>query len=302
MPSKIPDAYFGKWKDRVKLLIVLVVDGVRLSDTKGRLPFINSMVDENMLAKIPFQTSGTTLTLPGHVALATGVTENYMDNHNPAPAKNPTFLHRYLAQNPRAEGHFICSKGKLQNALSPPFHQHMIPNMKQLHNNFGQAGKGIGYRNDNMTKKHILHTIREAADRSIETTVIFVNFHETDSFGHMNDKYSYLEAIKKSDQHIKEIMEVAEENFEDEYALFVTSDHGRHTNDFSEHGCDCLGCKKILLVAKGPYMKSGNLKSNAYGKDTVYSHIDLYTTISVLLGIQPVKTKEMKGKFIHDLF
>ena len=60
MPSKIPDAYFGKWKDRVKLLIVLVVDGVRLSDTKGRLPFINSMVDENMLAKIPFQTSGTT--------------------------------------------------------------------------------------------------------------------------------------------------------------------------------------------------------------------------------------------------
>lgn len=68
---------------------------------------------------------------------------------------------------------------------------------------------------------------------------VIVGFHETDIRAHNGDWEGYLDAI---DQAI-------------EYALLldadvITTDHGRHCDDYVNHGDDCECCKKLIYYLK----------------------------------------------------
>ena len=307
MPPVIPDNYFGKWsKNDLRLLIVVVVDGIREIDTHSRQPFQQLLLKTNMARKIPFRTSGDSLTVPGHIALATGVIEKGKANDGSQPSQNPTFIHRILSEMPDVNGYFICSKGKLQNALSSPFHQHLMKDTRKLHLNFGQGGSGIGYRKDDKTRVHVLQAINEASSKTNGLDIIFINLHETDTFAHMGDNTKYKNAIINSDAIIEDIFKKSLQKFPNKFAMFVTSDHGRHTSDFSQHGCTCEGCENISLFAFGPEIKGGYSEKNNYGHNNPYTQIDLYTTIMTLLGskgpLQPKNENNVYGKFIYNLF
>ena len=72
--------------------------------------------------------------------------------------------------------------------------------------------------------------------------------------------------------------------YKDKTALFITNDHGRHSDDISDgfqsHGDNCDGCRHISLLALG----------TDFTPETVinrnYEQIDLAPTIATLLNFE----------------
>jgi bisphosphoglycerate-independent phosphoglycerate mutase (AlkP superfamily) len=66
--------------------------------------------------------------------------------------------------------------------------------------------------------------------------------------------------------------------------MFVTSDHGRHSDDFSGHGCSCTGCRTVQLLAVGPDIEAGLVSR------TPRTLCDIVPTIGELMGFAPEKS------------
>ena len=80
-------------------------------------------------------------------------------------------------------------------------------------------------------------------------------------------------------------------------ALFVTYDHGRHSNGildgYSGHGDDCLGCRKISLLALGPDFRKNVTVENSH------TQLDISVTIAKVMKFN-MPTSE--GVLLEELF
>jgi phosphopentomutase len=128
---------------------------------------------------------------------------------------------------------------------------------------------------------------------------VIVNFAAPDARGHAGDKEGYLAAIKEADGYVGELWTILQKDpfYAGKTALFVTNDHGRHLDGvktgFKDHGCDCEGCRHIMLFAFGPDFKQG------ITLDTPREQIDMTVTAAELLG---VKIPDSKGQVLTELF
>ncbi len=103
---------------------------------------------------------------------------------------------------------------------------------------------------------------------------------DVDHEGHSGDWISYTSAITTADSLVGELWDVLQANpaYSGQTTLLVTNDHGRHDYNFSGHGDDCEGCRRIQLLAVGPDIQAGLVS------DIERSIPDITPTIGELLG------------------
>ena len=258
-------------------IILVVVDGVRLSDTGNspsgltfdRIPWQRDMAASNNAHIMLINNAGETLTVPGHMAYAYGVHGNY-SNDGSQICTSPSFVKLLCQNQENVHGAFICSKGKLQNALSPPIH--LLHNIKA---NCGPSGKGSQYnRDDKKTVEYVLEEIRDHVLEKRRRTVCMVNLHEPDTNAHKGNIRAYEQSITRSDGFIADIYHELKKNGISDAVILVSSDHGRHDNDVTSHGCSCDGCRNMYLFVYGPNVRGGiNLSEPKFDQTSVFSTI-----------------------------
>jgi bisphosphoglycerate-independent phosphoglycerate mutase (AlkP superfamily) len=115
-----------------------------------------------------------------------------------------------------------------------------------------------------------------------------------DHFGHSGSWSYYTRAIELADSIVGLLWEFIESDsaYAGKTTMFVTNDHGRHTDDFTGHDCDCEGCRTVQLLAVGPDIRQDLVS------ETPRTICDIVPTIGELLGFTPEKAS---GSVMHEL-
>ena len=250
------------WRGKTKVCMLVVVDGLRKSDLDyNRMKFLKEIRDYRGVCCDNFRVSGRTLTIPGHIQLTSGNNPKNISNSEGEMMKYPGFYQHAINQIPGSEAYVICSKGKLcclgdcrKNSFSNArVCNHTVEVNYKLKNKpisyTGVENSCSGYRED---KRTFARTI-EALHSSKESTgpVFFVvNFREPDSSGHRRDWDEYIRQQGVVDGYLRDLWrEATSIHGESSVSMFITNDHGRHTDNFVNHGCDCEGCRSITFYA-----------------------------------------------------
>jgi len=278
-------------------VIIVVIDGPRFSETWGDythkyIPQQYRLYPQGVMLN-NFANNGTTLTEPGHAAIATGNYES-LDNWGADIPTYPSMFQAFLkaTNKPADKAWIVTSKDKLE----------ILANCKladwagkyQPRTDCGLQGIGTGYRPDDTTYDHAKNVMT-----TYHPNLMLINFKDPDTYGHGNAWNSYLEAIKTSDEYVKGIYDLIQSDpqYKDKTTLIVTNDHGRHldrvSNGFIDHGCTCEGCRHIQFFAIGPDFKKGMNLNN------MYEQIDISQTVARMLNF-PMPFSA--GKVMKDLF
>jgi hypothetical protein len=103
---------------------------------------------------------------------------------------------------------------------------------------------------------------------------------DVDNAGHSGDWDDYISAITIADSLVGCLWDAVQANplYTGKTTLLVTNDHGRHDYDFTGHGDNCEGCRRIQLLAVGPDVEVGLVS------DIQRSIPDITPTIGELMG------------------
>ncbi|MEY3417362.1 MAG: hypothetical protein RL060_1474 [Bacteroidota bacterium] len=284
---------------KTKHVIVLVVDGPRYSETWGDtshqyIPKMAKTIAPSGVVFTNFYNDGFTYTTAGHTAICTGHKQELENSYGTQLPEYPSIFQYYLkkSQLPASKAYLITSKDKLEvlsNCMEDDFYFKFNP--KTL---CGNKGLGTDYCHDSTTFRRTMEVLKTK-----QPNLLLVNFKEPDASGHANHWKGYLKGIEDTDSLVWEIWKLVQTDpyYKDNTTIFVTNDHGRHTNGhkdgFVNHGDDCEGCRHINLFAFGPDFKSN------YIEHKTYVQIDITATIAELLGF---KMPFGQGKVIEALF
>lgn len=280
-------------------VVVIVVDGMRYSESWGDpthayIPCMDSLKVKGVFFP-NFFNDGLTRTVSGHTALLTGVYETLENNGNEYPT-NPSIFQcwsKVFGTSPD-EAWVITSKDKLEvlgNCMRNKWRDQYLPRT-----HCGVNGNGLlsGYQDDSAT---VIQGLEILETHHPKLTVF--NLRDPDYTGHMGVWSDYLASLQRSDEYVRQIVEFIENDpvYLGRTTIFITSDHGRHldgvSSGFSSHGDDCLGCRKIGMLAIGPDFEEGKTVGESYGQ------IDIAPTIARMLHF---KMKHADGRFIGELF
>jgi len=107
-----------------------------------------------------------------------------------------------------------------------------------------------------------------------------------DHFAHSGSWPYYTRAIQIADSIVGELWDFVESDsvYAGATTIFVTNDHGRHTNDFKTHGDDCEGCRRVQLLAVGPDIRRG------FVSNVPRTICDITPSVGELLGFKAEKS------------
>jgi len=285
-------------KYQTENVVLLVIDGPRITETwqeknQVHIPNRVALLKEGVYIS-NFRNNGLTNTNAGHTALITGVYDSIQNNGKELPT-NPSVLQQWLKHSKKdnSKAWVIVSKDKLEvlnNTKNKEWNGKYMPKADA-----GISGNPSGYREDAVTIANFKEVIKKD-----KPNVVVINLKDVDSYGHANKWNEYIQAIKTTDQSIKDIWDFlqSQPEYKGKTTLMVSNDHGRHSDgikdSFVNHGDACIGCRHIEFFAMGP-----DFKKNAVIATGSYEQIDVANTMAELLG---VKLEYSKGKVIKDIF
>jgi arylsulfatase A-like enzyme len=286
-------------KLKTKHVIVLIVDGPRYSETWGDsthqyIPKMANEISKSGVVFTNFYNDGYTYTTSGHTAICTGHKQELENSKGSQLPDYPSIFQYFLKTKklPASKAFVITSKDKLQilaNCNDEEFHdKHLASTI------CGVNGMGTGYGNDTTTFRRTMNVLNNE-----KPDLLLVNFKEPDASGHANNWNGYLKGIRDTDSLVWEIWKFIQQDeyYKNSTTLFVTNDHGRHTDGhkdgFVNHGDHCDGCRHINLFAMGPDFKNNLIENKTFVQ------VDLTATIAQLLGF---KMPYCQGKSIGGLF
>ena len=257
-------------------VVVLVIDGGRFSETLGDPALANHPRIGHDLAAIGamparFDNLGQTVTVPGMSAILTGTLQNIANDGTERP-HSPTICEylRKFAAVPDSLVRVVARKGKL-DVLGHSDHP-----------DYGAAYGAVtraGFNSD-------LETFVEARTQLLRFRPTFMLIHlgDTDFLGHANNWPGYLASLHLADSLVWRLWNDIQSDpvLAGTTTLFVTNDHGRHSDafgGFQNHGDACDGCRHIMLVMAGPDTRT------AYVSASHYDQRDIARTIGYLLGV-----------------
>ena len=279
--------------------VILVIDGPRYTETYGDssctyIPNLcNTLMPQGTFFS-NFRNNGPTFTVPGHTALMTGIYQR-ISNVGAGLPRNPSLFQYYIKERHtlNTDAQIIASKGKL-NVLSNT-KDRTWKNKFRPYSYCGPNGNGLSYGPDRETMVKVKETLSSTAPPHL----MLVNLLGVDVNGHGNDWKKYLDNIKYTDAYALEIWNAIQANpmLKDKTTLFITNDHGRHTeghkNGFVNHGDGCDGCRHISLLVLGPDIpKNQEISTEA-------EMIDIPVTIATMMHIV---FPTGKGKFLSEIF
>ena len=261
---------------RTENVFIVVIDGARYSETFGDpthkyIPKIWNEMRPLGTIYTSFYIDGQTLTNPGHASILTG-TWQYIGDDDLKRPNQPTLFEYFRKQHNTSltDNYVILGKTKL-TILSNSNHA-------EYGSRYGASVRTSPSQynlDDNKTFDNIKNVITFHHPR-----LIIVNLPETDVKGHSGIWNNYVSAIQRVDNLISELWSLIQSDsiYRDKTTLFVTNDHGRHTNDSKNHGDNCEGCRHIMLLAIGPDTPKGVVDS------TTRKQIDIAPTVGRLLN------------------
>lgn len=281
-----------------KNVIVLVIDGPRMSETFGDstcqyIPHLSKDLAPKGVLFTNFRNNGKTNTNSGHAAITTGVYQNIKNDGTELP-KYPSMFQYYLKKTrlPKEKTWIIASKGKLNilaNARKKGWKNSFMPS-----NYCGPGGNGDEYVADVFTWEVVMNKMEVD-----QPSLMLINLLEVDTRGHSSDWSNYLGAIGRTDEYAFRLWEYIQSNeyYKDNTTLIITNDHGRHLDGrkdgFKEHGDGCEGCRQMYMLTLGPDFKQGLVVTEEF------EQIDLSLTIAKLLHFDMPTSK---GRVITPLF
>jgi predicted AlkP superfamily pyrophosphatase or phosphodiesterase len=252
-------------------VIIVVLDGVRYSESFGS----DSTYIRNIWTKLKpagiiftnYRNNGKTNTIPGHTSIETGTWQTINNNGSERPTM-PTIFEYFRKETgaPESENYIAAGKEKLK-VLSYSTDKH-----------YGSAYKAlvsVAEGNRAVMDFVFFHMNTD------HPRLVLINLPDMDTAAHHTGWKSYIDAIVRADSIVYVLWQRIQTNpfYAGNTTLIVTNDHGRHGgNGFDDHGCDCDGCRHIMLLMVGRNIPSGVI-------DTLKAEqIDIAPTVGQLLG------------------
>jgi hypothetical protein len=262
-------------------VIVVVMDGARYTETFGAgstyVPHLwNDLKPQGTLyTSFRIGSPGKTETVPGHATAVTGTWQLVSNDINGVPTR-PTVFEYFRKEDGHAQSecYLVAGKSKLA-AVAYSSDAEYGANYR--------ASVSAGDRTDDQVYSNLVSVMD-----TYHPKLIVVNFPSVDGAGHSGNWANYLAAVTHADLLIHQLWQKIQS---DSYygpgntTLFVTNDHGRHDDahgGFQNHGDDCEGCRRIMLLAVGR-----GVTPNQVIADTRYQ-IDIAPTIADLLDFTAV--------------
>lgn len=236
--------------------IIVVIDGLRategMDDPDYRfIPRIGNDLAPLGAVGRACDNRGLTVTIPGHVSIASGRYQ-LLPNDGTVRSSFPHLWEYYrdALGVPSSQTLVVATKSKLA-CLSYSYHADYGPP--------DSATTFAGFARDASAISTLLYEMSVHRPR-----VSFVNLGDVDAAGHSGDWTQYTSKIRIADSLIYYLWGRVQlsPDYKDRTALIITSDHGRHSDEYGgwdAHGDGCPGCRRIPLVCLGPDFAPGTV-------------------------------------------
>lgn len=277
---------------RTERVVLVVIDGLRYSEglgdpTHAQVPRMAALAQQGLLVE-PFRNDGYTYTSRAIPAIWCGAWTELAEFSDPAcgGAENsatelPTLFEYYRRDLARpAEDCVYVLKDLCSWKAS--FHSEYGPDYWPL------------YHAEGRTDLQVWAEAREILD-DLAPRFLLLYLADVDHAGHSGVWDQYLTAIETADAIVGELWSYvqADPDYAGRTTLLVTNDHGRHTGDWTGHGCGCAGCRAIQLLAVGPDTPAGRVSTEPR------TLRDITPTIGHLLGFA---TGHASGAAMREIF
>jgi len=270
-------------------VIVAVVDGARFTETIGdsthqNIPFMWNLLRPQALTCDSVYIDGVTKTLSGHAAILSGCWQRLANDGTESP-HCPTLFEYYRASTgvDSTEAWLVLGKEKLQ-----------IVAHSDAAGYGAEYGASVRFSEHQYDDSEALQSVLDVM-AEYQPHLLMVNFGQTDYMGHCLVWERYVNAIAQSDSLIYLLWQAIQNNdhYRDKTTLIITNDHGRHLEEWTEHGDDCEGCAHVMMMVLGPEVIPGSRHMERI------SQIDIAPTVGWLMGFD---TPYAEGASLESLF
>ena len=230
-------------------VVIVALDGERYSETLGdptlaQCPRIGLDLATIGARPTEFRNMGWTITVPGMSAIVTAAYQ-YLANDGSERPHRPTLFEYLRAQQgtPDSLVRIVARKPKLDVLAHSD------------HPAYGAAYGAVahvGYNSDVLAYEAARGELLHYRPR-----LMLVHLGDPDILGHANDWPGYLASIRVADSLVWRLWQDIQSDpvLAGRTTMLVTNDHGRHDaghGGFQNHGDNCEGCRRILMVMAGP--------------------------------------------------
>lgn len=253
--------------------IIVVIDGARYSETFGGgdkyIPHLYSdlMPQGTVFTNFRIADEGITSTNPGQASILSGTWQVIKNDGTERPNKPTIFEYFRKELSAKATDCFVVAGKKKIGALS-------YSTFASYGSDFCASTNCFAANDDDEVYDSLVSTMNTYHPR-----LVLVNFPTTDIKGHTGVWDDYVNALTNADRLIYQLWQRIQNDpfYKNTTTLFVTNDHGRHTDNFKDHGDNCDGCEHIMLLAIGRNIPRGVTNSDSHHQ------IDIAGTIGKLL-------------------
>jgi len=244
---------------------IVVIDGARYSETFGDtahkyIPCIWNNLKKQGTIFTNFYNDSVTVTVPGHSTIITGVYQDVPNDGAERPNVPTLFEYFRKEKHSSATDNFVILGKEKLNILS-----------NSTYPQFGESfGASVKYSDSPYEDIFTLQNFKSVLSGN-HPNITITNLGQVDRCGHNGVWEEYLNAIHNADSIINEMWKFIQSDpiYKNKTTLILTNDHGRHTNDFTSHGCECDGCRHIILMMLGPDTKAGVIDSRRFSQNDI---------------------------------
>ena len=274
-------------------VVLVIIDGLRYTEGLGDsnhtyVPNMYALSQQGSIIE-PFLNDGYTYTSRAIPAIWCGAWTEIYTFFDPSCggqennySELPTIFEYYRQQLSRPQDDCIYVLKDVGCPWKASFDPGYGPDYWPLYHSYGQTD---------------LDVWNEAQDILIHEHPSFMLLYlaEVDHAGHSGNWNYYTTSIAIADSIVGMLWNLLQSSsyYAGITTMFVTNDHGRHTYDWTGHGCGCDGCRTIQLLALGPDIQE-NLIST-----TSRTLRDVTPTIGELLGFI---SEDATGTVMDELF
>ncbi len=273
----LPDAMAMDSTSRVKRRVLVIgLDGVR-SDALAiaTTPTIDRLVAEGAWTfDASTQRSTIAKSAPGWASILTGVDadKHGIQDNGDFDSRDPTFL-TFLERGRRAG----LRPGVVTNWIG----------ILTLVEDAAEADLGLWIPVDQVVATRVAETVVEG-----ELDVLFAHLDEVDAAGHASGfdptNPAYLSEIEEKDTQIGLMLDAVESRVGEEWAVFITTDHGGEGMD---HGPMTPANQQIFFIAWGAGIAAGEVRTPVH-------HMAAATSALWYLGLGPDPTWGLDGEIV----
>lgn len=213
-----------------------------------------------------FYNAGHTITVSGHATLATGKRERVL-GEAAGRFQGPTIFERSREELGLEQDAVWLIFGKMK--LGQVFNRSMGPSVYR-------PSMWAEETDDATVAAQLWQVLEES-----RPALTLVNFPSVDRTAHAGDWQGYLYAISRFDALAVETWRRIQANpdLASSTTLIITNDHGRQYDDWTRHGDNSDGSRRIMFLALGP-----DVRPNAFSRFD-RSLTDLEATVACLMGV-----------------